>query len=163
MAIIKIKGRTDPIRIPNDRARTLKARWLGDPARQVEKAPRGDLVDLGDWCGEYGQIASIELDKAPPVPKEENDAKDEDRLRLANEKFRKSPPEHKAKNLDKFRIAYMTRHGYEQPTPEVYQRAYAIQVEYFKAHLDALVVPSEAYGDLLPPRRSSLSEKMKIQ
>lgn len=162
MATIKIKGRTDPLRIPNDRARKLKERWLGDPNRSIEKAPRTDIIDLGDWCGEYGQIASIELDKAPPSEHVDDQHKEDERIAKENVAWLKQTPEQKALSLEKFKISFKMRHGFTDPTQEQIDRAHQIQIDYYRAHPTELWVPNEAFGDLLPPSRSSLSDRMKI-
>lgn len=68
MARIRIKGRTEEIIVDNDKARRIKARWAGDPQNNITKADRGDILDLGEWSGEYGSIRSIELDRWAPPP-----------------------------------------------------------------------------------------------
>lgn len=78
MASIKIKGRDDPVFLPNEKAFKIKQRWTGDPERGVPKAARNDIVDLGDWSGEYGSIRTIELDK---FTFGKPDALDEDQLK----------------------------------------------------------------------------------
>ncbi len=162
MATLKIKGRTESLRIPNDRARKLKERWLGNPAHQIEKAPRTDIIDLGDWCGEYGQIASIELDKPPAPDPVDDQRKDEERIARENAGWLKRTPEQKAQQLDKFKVTYKMRHGLRDANQDEINRAYQIQLEYFRAHPDVLWVPNECFGDLLPPGRSSLADHMKI-
>lgn len=69
MALISIKGRKDPIEVPNDIARKVKRRWLGVFETGEGKAEKTDVLDLGDWAGEYGQIKSVELDKFQSKPK----------------------------------------------------------------------------------------------
>lgn len=63
MAIIYIKGKQDPIHVPNDKAAKIKQRWLGDPEFDIPKAEYTDIIDLGEWAGEYGQIKGIEIEK----------------------------------------------------------------------------------------------------
>lgn len=58
MATINIKGRADPIIVSSERARIVKKNWCGD-----NPVPRDQILDLGEWAGEYGQIKSVELEK----------------------------------------------------------------------------------------------------
>lgn len=70
MALISIKGRKEPIEISNEIARKIKHRWCGDVNTGAGKADKTDILDLGEWAGEYGAIRSIELDRGPaPAPK----------------------------------------------------------------------------------------------
>lgn len=69
MAQIIIKGRKDPIVVDNDTAKRVKSRWCGDPTTGAGKAQKDDILDLGEWAGEYGAIRSIELDRFIPPPK----------------------------------------------------------------------------------------------
>lgn len=61
MALIFIKGKSDPIRVSNQTGRGIKKIWLGDD--NVEPADTNRKLDLGDaWAGVYGQIKSIEIE-----------------------------------------------------------------------------------------------------
>ena len=64
MANIFIKGKKDTIYLSNERAKKIKQRWLGDG---IEKASGNEILDLGEWCGEYSQIKAIEMEKEIPV------------------------------------------------------------------------------------------------
>lgn len=67
MAKITIKGRKEPIEVENEIAKRVKSRWCGDPTTGAGKAQKDDILDLGEWAGEYGSIRSIELDKYKPA------------------------------------------------------------------------------------------------
>ncbi len=67
MAIITIKGRNEGIVISNETAIEIKKRWIGSPG--IAKADKTDILDLGEWCGEYGKISSIEVEKERPAAK----------------------------------------------------------------------------------------------
>lgn len=67
MAEIKIKGRREPIVVPNVLAHKARILWRGDPSMNRSPAPRTDIIDLGLWSGELGQIASIEMDHQSKV------------------------------------------------------------------------------------------------
>lgn len=69
MAKIFIKSRKEPLEIPNEKAKQIKLRWCGDSNTGAGKAERDDILDLGEWAGEYGSIRSIELDRFTPPPK----------------------------------------------------------------------------------------------
>lgn len=58
LSSIHIKGKVEPILISADRAKIIKQKWAGD-----NPVPRNQVLDLGSWCGEYGQIKSIEIEK----------------------------------------------------------------------------------------------------
>ena len=74
MAIIKIKGRADPIIVSNDIARKVKQMKFGDEENHIVKAQSSDLVDLGDqWSGEFSRIVEIELDKLKVYREEEKE------------------------------------------------------------------------------------------
>lgn len=62
MATIKIKGRLEPVRISNERAKELKILLWGNPATQAPASPKTDRVDFGIWEGELSQIGAIDLD-----------------------------------------------------------------------------------------------------
>lgn len=62
MALIKVKRRSDAIRISNERARELKVLLHGDPITQTQPAPATDRVDLGEWAGQISEIVGIEFD-----------------------------------------------------------------------------------------------------
>jgi hypothetical protein len=66
MAKIFIKGRNEPLEVQNEIAKQVKHRWCGDVSTGAGKAEKSDIVDLGDWAGEYGQIRCIELDRYIP-------------------------------------------------------------------------------------------------
>lgn len=62
MAKIHLRNRPVPIEVPNEMAKKIKKRWLGDPENNIPRAAKQDVIDLEEWCGEYGLIKSIELD-----------------------------------------------------------------------------------------------------
>lgn len=60
MATLYIKRKQDPFTIEDERARAVKNRLFG--LNGAAKASPLDLVDLGVWSGQYGQISSIEIE-----------------------------------------------------------------------------------------------------
>lgn len=162
MAKIKIKGRSDLLHISNDIARRIKSRWMGDPEKRIERAPRDSVVDLGEWSGEYGQISSIEMDKAPAPVKNDQQAEEEERVKKSNDLFRKQSTEYKARNLHRFITTFKMHNEFKEPSQEILDKAFEIQYEYFRRHPDAIIVSLDEFGDLIPATRSSLADKMKI-
>lgn len=69
MALITLRGRKEPIEVPNERARMIKMRWAGDG---LQKATSTDIVDLGNIAFEYGQIKSIEMQSYRPTTSNED-------------------------------------------------------------------------------------------
>ena len=67
MGRIKIKGRRENIELDDTRCQKLKNKWLG--LNGERKADIKDLVDIGDWAGEYSQIDSIEIVKEKIDPR----------------------------------------------------------------------------------------------
>lgn len=63
MAKVFIKNRKEPLEVDNTTAKRVKSRWCGDPTTGAGKAQKDDILDLGEWAGEYGAIRSIELDR----------------------------------------------------------------------------------------------------
>lgn len=56
MAKIKVKTRMEGIWVENGRAKEIKNKWI---KREYAK---GDILDLGLWAGEWGQIRSVEIE-----------------------------------------------------------------------------------------------------
>jgi hypothetical protein len=69
MALIYLSGRRDPLEVSNDKAKSIKTRWIGD---NVPKASSEDVVDLGVVTFSYGQIKQIELTPERSANDEEN-------------------------------------------------------------------------------------------
>lgn len=69
MALIKIRGRKEPITVDNARGRQIKTLRFGDAAGNGKADPHDDL-DLGDeWAGMLGQVEWIQLELAPQPKK----------------------------------------------------------------------------------------------
>lgn len=60
MAKVRIKRKLELLTIDDDRARSLKNRWLG--INGASKAEVTELLDLGSWAGNYGQIDGVEIE-----------------------------------------------------------------------------------------------------
>ena len=155
-AQIYIKGRKEPIEVTNEVARSVKARWCGDVLTGAGKAEKDDILSLDDWAGEYGMIKMIELDKisAKAIDSETLIRNREDRE--AQEEKQKqvwidTPAEKKAESLSHFKLAWSRYHDFrkDDPPQEALDKAYKIQVEYFRAHPSAVLVPSTEFGELL--------------
>lgn len=95
MAKIIIKGRKEPIELDNETAKKVKHRWCGDVSTGAGKADPTDIVDLGDWAGEYGSIRSIELDRYVPPPKTKP-------VQLANRSVKMVPLDYKLQEGEEF-------------------------------------------------------------
>lgn len=68
MALITLKSRKDPFEVPNEKARSIKARWGGLDA---PKASPDDIVDLEWVTFQYGQIKSIEITRERKIVEED--------------------------------------------------------------------------------------------
>lgn len=89
MANIKIKGRTESIIISNDLAKKIKLLKFGDENGN-NKASSTDLIDLGEWAGEIGEIRSIEIEKPRTNSYTQPDLTEEERanVRVLLEKYK---------------------------------------------------------------------------
>jgi len=169
MATIKIRGRLEPIIVDDAIAKKVKARKFGDGVAQAQP---NELVDLGEWSGEYGRIVEIEFQR-----KENDEARRAEAQRKLEEEKRKEeewlkkPAEEKAKSETMFETAYAMRmfgkFRCELP-PDVSKRAYEVRLQWFKDHPADWSVPSSAYPeDLLPPKgksgRAILADKMRVK
>lgn len=63
MAQIGIKKRRENVLVSNEKGSKLKVMRFGDEHGRG-KMPLDTPIDLGEWSGELGQIASVELDRA---------------------------------------------------------------------------------------------------
>ena len=54
MAKINIRGRNDGVFVSDERAQEVKRIWL--------EGEREATLDLGEWCGTFGQIKSIDIE-----------------------------------------------------------------------------------------------------
>lgn len=170
MALIKIRGRLEPITIDDARAKKIKERKFGVEGR-VEKALPTELIDLGEWAGEYGRIVEIELSRAA-----EPDRRDEDRKREEEEARKKElafialPPEQKAKRCVFFEVAYCTRVMGQikcEVPQEAADRAYQVRLKWFQENPKSSRCPVAEYpADLVPPRgrgaRDLIADKMRV-
>ena len=157
MARITIKGRKDPIEISRERAVAVKNRWLG--LNDQAKADPHDVFDLGDWAGEYGRIAEIDLDE--PLAKlpqrvEIDEAAEEKKQADA---WALLTVDQKADQLAYFVFAYKSRSGLfgVDPPQEVMDKARKIQAKYFKANPTQRRVPVAEFDTILPPKVRGIS------
>jgi len=168
MALVFIKSRQQPIEINTEKARGIKARWLGDSFNKIEKADIHDVLDLGEWAGEYGQIRSIDLySKHPDEERESRQKKMEEEQReqrMKEDEFRKLPPEEKAKKMEFFKVTWSVRNGFKsEPIPQkVLDKVYQIQLKYYKNNPEALSVPMSEFILILPKNKSELLEDKKL-
>jgi len=166
MATIKIRGRSDPLTIDDATARKIKDRKFGDHGQP--KAEPHELVDLGEWSGEYGRITEIEMTKkdlAPNALQEEKKRKE----RGYWDKWFAQTPEQKGHTPGFVNAAWSVANvgNYiTNPPKEIDDKAYAIRVEYFRKNPTATIVPHSEYGDLLPKKqgrfRTALADKMRV-
>lgn len=164
MAIIKIRGRAEPLTIDDERARKVKNRKFGTGG--VPKAEPTELVDLGVWSGEYGRIVEVEF------PSSEKDDVAEMRRKLDQldrQKFLSLSPKLKAQRVGWFKILYAGRLGdwRAEPSPELLDRVVAFQETWYASHPKSMPMQlsSRDYGDLLPERSyeaPTLAEKMRV-
>lgn len=168
MGLIHIKNRKEPIRVSNDRAAQVKKIRFGTvmpDGSVIGKADPRDDLDLGGWCGEIGQVRAVEIE--PEVKARVDDSAQEDEeVRKRNESWLRQTPEKKAEHMEYFKICWSSRHGFarvEIPR-DVLDKAYKIQVEYYRQNPRALMTPSEKFNAILPPKKGSktLAEKMKV-
>lgn len=167
MALIKIRGRLEPIAMDDARAKKIKERKFGVEGR-VEKALPTELVDLGDWSGEYGRIVEIELSKKT----DDNDPRELEKKRAHEErvKFLAQSPKAKANIVGWFKVMYASRMGdwKAEPSAETLAKVVELQERLYTAdkNLMPMRITAAEYGDLLPPRRGGsmrLGDRMRIK
>jgi len=168
MARIYIKGRREPLEIENTRAQMVKNRKLG--LNNKTMADPMDMVDLGDWCGEYGRIGEIELTQTQGsrIDTYQDIADKKERQRV--KKWKAMSPQGKAEQLGAIRLSYSVRIGdYKAEIPEeLVKEIVAIRKKFYEEQPDVEKVPAELYEHLLPPRRGNgsmtkdLAEKMSM-
>lgn len=162
MALIKIRGRADPIVIDNERAKKLKARKFGDG---VAKADPHDLVDLGDWAGEYGRITEIELDRKDTYA--EAKRREEEKEKAETERWLALPAKEKGANTMRFKLSWSIRiKDFKAEVPEkVLKQVQEIQTKYYEEHPKAENCPSSLYEHLLPEKLkgASLAAQKRVQ
>lgn len=151
MAFIKIRGRLEAIQVDDARARKIKERKFGVEGI-VAKAEPNELIDLGDWSGEYGRIVEIEMSRKP----EENTKREmEERAEMTkNEHWFATPAKVKARSLEWFKLCYSarTKEWRWEPDAETSVKATSIQEKWFTENPRSFTTPPKEYGDLLPPR-----------
>ena len=164
MGKIKIRGRLEPIEIENSRAQQIKDRKFGNNG--AEKADPQDLVDLGEWSGEYSRIVEIELTKTRVDTRDTSEEAREREEKVAAEKWAKLTPEEKGKSIGWFGLAYSSQLGdySAKPSEELTKKVQKVQAAYYKKNPTHTRVPSEAYGKLLPEKKgtASLAQKMSM-
>ena len=162
MATIIIKGNRLPIEIDNARAREIKYRWLG--INGSPKADPEDMVDIGEWAGKYNRILEIRMNKEEPQRKDVAQERI-DEQKEETEVWLKLTPEQKGCRMARFHFLYACRTGKynELPHKKISYLAQKIQNDYYRKYPTARFVPSEVYGELLPPRvGEKLTDKMRI-
>lgn len=152
MATIKIRGRLEPITVTDDVAKKVKDRKFGNG--NVPKAEPNELLDLGDWSGEYGRIVEIELSKKPDT--DDSAAKRKEEEKAQDEAWYALSLEEKASKLGFFKFMMSGRTGdfRWEPTPDMEKKIVARQLEWFKANPRTFNPPTTFYGDLLPPKKN---------
>ena len=163
MAKIKIRGRLEPIEIENEKAQKVKDRKFG--FNGVEKAEPTDLVDLGEWAGEYSRIVEIEMTKTSSTrdyAAEKQEREEQER----KEQWLKMSPETKAEQIGWFKLAYSMRLGQfkTDPPENVIKEVTARLVKFYTENPTAETYPHSLTEDLLPKKGNTqtLAEKMKM-
>lgn len=144
MSIIIVKGRREPIEIEKDRAKLIKARWLGIDGQP--KADPEDILDLGDmWTGQYKRIDSIELNPVfAPHKKNYAEVMQEEAQKEAAQ-FYLLTPDQKASNREN-RIRYVLRVHFQfsdEMVDQTMQAAKKIVAEYFTQYKNKTTFPKE--------------------
>ena len=164
MAKIIIKGRREPLEIENARAQIIKNRKLG--LNGETPADPLDLVDLGEWCGEYGRIVEIEFTKEVKENGVDSaQAQREREEKEQRERWLKLSPEAKGEATGRFKLSYAMRLGQFKldPPEDVMKKVVAILTKYYKENPTAMTYPTELTDHLLPPKAGqSLAEKMDV-
>jgi len=162
MAKIKIRGRFEPIEIDNARAQKVKDRKFGNNG--IEKAEATDVVDLGEWAGEYGRIVEIEMTIA-----EKRNSHEQDRATQEEEERRRQwlalSPEEKGKATGRFKLSYSVRTGEfkKDPPADVMGQVIERQTKFFTENPTAEMCPVSVLEDLLPKQQGeTLAEKMSV-
>lgn len=149
-AKITIKGRREPLYL-NGKERINKLRDRRFGLNGVKKADPNDSVEIDGWVGDYSRISDIEIISETKQAARHEKVSEEEKKELL--RFRNMSPEQKAQNLGVFCMAYaMVVGDYgAEPPQELKEKAIAIQVEYYKKHTDATLVPKEVFAEILPP------------
>lgn len=149
MAVIKVRGRLEPIVIKNEIAQKVKDRWLG--LNNVEKADAKDVVDLDVWAGEYGRITEIEMtNESKPAASDTHAEKMERERQEAKERWANMTPVEKSQSLGRFKLLYIKVHNWAKPSEEILKKAEKIQLDYYKKNPDAESVPNEMFAAIIP-------------
>lgn len=159
MARIKIRGRFEAIEIDNARAQKVKDRKFGNNG--VEKAEPQELVDLGNWAGEYGRIVEIELDSTRrEVSAESREEIHKREEKEAQETWERKTPEEKGESTGWFSFAYSSEAGdySARPSEKILKKARILQTAYFKKNPAVRIMPREEYGDLLVQKKKLSTE-----
>ncbi len=160
LAQIKIRGRLEPLIIDNERALKLKKKKFGSDL--IQKAEPTDLIDLGEWSGEYSRIIEIEMTSGKDTTETSFD-KQVRKEEIATEKWKKKTPEEKGRSIGRFTLAYQVRlcEFGTQPPEDVLKKVREIQTTFFESDAEATACPSELYEALLPNSKvKTLAEKM---
>jgi len=168
MATVKIRGRIDTIELDNVRGQNLKNRKFG--LNNTAKADPLELVDLGEWAGEYGRIVEIIIPKRHEPATVEDLAKQKEAE--AEAKFLKLDPAEKARQrTGLFKLQYAMRIGVlkAQPPEALLKKVVEALTVYFTENPNELHASVKAFEDLLPPKtdksvsRMGLAKKMSTE
>lgn len=150
-ALIKVKGRLDPIRVSDEIAQSVKTKWA-----DMENVPRNAIIDLGEWAGELREIKSIDIEKenfnGEPVTNIDK-TKEEEKEAIKN--FQNLTPEEKIKRSYSrlihfgFRTRYKLENEQLEPSPELMKTAEETALAYFREHPEAYAIPAEIWQPLL--------------
>lgn len=149
MAIVKIKGRREVINLPDERARQLKNVWLGKFG--YTKANPREVIDLDEWVGEFGQIASIEI-YTSGAQRENVDYLEQERK--DHEAILAIPIEERAKLIAQFKLEWYARSEFKEyePPEEIKKQAEEISLKFYTENPQAVRVDRELFEPLLAGR-----------
>lgn len=141
MAIIKIRGRKDPIEVSNERGNKLKHQKFG--FNGIGRAEPNTPVDLGDiWCGLMSQIESIEIER------ENKSAEPQKYVQAQETEYDKwwfsLTPEQKGAQMNFLKLQYQVAKGGSRDTvlpDDVLEFIKQVRTEYFREHPKALHCP----------------------
>lgn len=152
MALLYIKKRREPIDIKPERAYKIKQRWLGIDG--VEKADPTDTLDVGEWAGEYSQIASIEIPKERFEKAQKNYVDPEEEQRKEELRLIAMPIEERAKILYMFEMRWFMRSGMSEKNapPDVIEKAQKLALAYYKENPMQPYLPEHVLEPLLVAR-----------
>lgn len=163
MGFIYIKRRREPIEVANDRAYRVKCRWLG--IDDTPKAEPTEVLDLGEWAGEYSQIVSVEMSKEAPKPAKTY----EEEEREKHAELMRTPVEERAKMLGAFKLGWFVRSHMTQKEPPatVMDVAERVALAYLKKNPRVAFATNDVFEPIFKQHfgkkaAPTLAEKMTI-